>query len=682
MRTRLLFTLLLMPVLDAASAVRSVCNTGCTYSDLQTAINASAQYQDNTTCEQVVLTLQAGETYTGAFTVPAKACRKYVNIRSSRLAELTPGVRVSPSDTAKMPKIISPPGSTDPTLVTADGSGTGYWAFEGLEITQPDLGLTTKYSLMQIGVTSAAENRADKTPHHFLIDRSYLHGVPFREGPVRCLALHARNMIVTNSYISECKSGNTDAQGIWMGQSLGPVLIINNYIEGSTENFLTGGGNGVGNSEMSLQGHAQRDLRFIGNHFRKKPEWRRTSAAGVPARVCMVGEYQLDTTASQWYVCSAAPSTWSVSGITPPSFSVKNIFELKDGQGVYVYGNTFEKVWESGQYGPAFVINQSGGYTPNYNVRDVHVIANKIQEVNSGFGFGNLNYLASPPGNTLTRQVRIEHNLFTLVAAPYVNTNALTARFLTTHKNESVVFRHNTVYNYPGYGSNGLIGSNEDDNPSLRGFNYIGDNILDSTFTGYFYGFSGGLASHCWWRNVVTGFGGVSDMRKNVFTTPGSLGDTCSGGSGPTFPADTVQIGAITSVLEDPAGGNFRVQAASAAKGTATDGLDMGVDVDLVDWATAGSVNGQNNPFLAFRIRGQRATATTVTLWISAPGTEACTVTASSNQSLTPADGSVTIVRTGRSVRADVTGLLNDRIYYYRVTCGGWYTGGVLRTAP
>jgi hypothetical protein len=591
-------------------------------------------------------------------------------------------MRVSPSDTAKMPKVISPPGNTGATLNTADGTGTGYWAFEGLEITQPDLGTATKYSLMQVGNMSSTENRASKTPHHFLIDRSYLHGVPLREGPVRCLALHARNMALTNSYVSECKSGNTDAQAIWMGQSLGPVLIQNNYLEGSTENFLAGGGNGVGNSEMSFEGHAQRDLRFIGNHFRKKPEWRRTYVAEVPTRPCMVGEYQLNTSTSQWYVCSAAPSTWSVSAITPPSFSEKNLFELKDGQGVYLYGNTFEKAWEAAQAGAAFLINQSGGSTPNFNVRDVQVIANRVQEVNVGFGFGNLNYLATPPGNTLTRQVRIEHNLFSAVGAPYLRTNALSARFFMTHTDEGIVFRHNTLYNYQGHGSYALIGSNNDINPSLSGFNFIGDNIFDSTFSGYVYLMSGG-GGHCFWRNVTTGFGGASDMRKNVFTNFGSLGDTCNGGNGPVFPADTLLISAITDVLEDPAGGNFRVKTTTAAaRGTATDGLDLGADIDLLDWATAGSVNGQDNPFLQFRIRGQRATSTTATLWISAPGTQSCTVTASPNQSFTPVEGSATVVRTGRSVRADLAGLSTDRLYYYRVNCGVWHTGGALRTAP
>lgn len=674
---------LLIPTAWTTPVVWSVCGAGCNYNNLQTAMNAAAAYQDGTSCVPAVISIQAGETFTGAFTIPAKTCKKYVHLRSSRLAELANGVRVTPDDVAKMPKIISPAGNTQPTFVTADGSGTGYWALEGLEITQPDLGSTTKYSLVQIGNMSSNENLEARTPHHILIDRSYLHGVPLREGPVRCLALHSRTTTLSNSYLSECKSGNTDAQGIWMGQSLGPVLIINNYIEGSTENFLSGGGNAVGNSEMAVRGRAQRDLRFIGNHFRKKPEWRRTQASGVPTRKCMVGEYQRDTSTSQWYVCSATPSTWTATGVTPPSFSEKNLFELKDGQGVYVYGNVLEKAWEAAQPGSAFLFNQSGGYTPNFNIRDVSIIANRIEEVNVGVAFGNLNYLITPAGSTLTRQVRFEHNLFTSVGAPYLNTQPATARFLMTHRSTDIVYRHNTLYHYPGSGSYGLIGNNNDANPSLGGFNFIGDNIFDATFSGYVYLLGGG-SSHCFWRNVITLSGAASDMRKNVFVNSGSLGDTCVGGSGPVFPGDTVQTSPITNVLEDPAAGNFRVKTtATAARGTATDGLDLGADINLVNWATAGSVNGQSNPFLRFRIRGYAATPTGATLWITAPtNTDACSVTASVNQSLTPVSGSATLIRTGNSVRVTLSGLLQDQRYFYRVSCGAWSLPGVLRTAP
>lgn len=681
MRTAFWLLLALVPAAGAAPAILSVCGTGCNYSNLQSAINAAAAYQDGTSCVPVVVSIRAGETFTGTFSLPAKSCKKYVHLRSSRLAELPDGARVFPADTAKMPKIISPPANTAPTLITEDGSGTGYWALEGLEITQPDLGTAIKYSLLQIGNLSATENLEAKTPHHIRIDRSYLHGVPMREGPVRCLALHARTTVISNSYLSECKSGNTDAQGIWMGQSLGPVLVINNYIEGSTENFLAGGADGIGNSAMAVQGRAQRDLRFVGNHFRKKPEWKRSFAAGVPSRTCMVGEYQQNTTTSQWYVCSAAPSTWTTTGTAPTTFSEKNIFELKDGQGVLVYGNVLENAWEAAQPGTAFVFNQSGGYTPNFNIRDVRLIANKIQEVNTGVGFGNLNYLVNPAGDTLTRQVRFEHNLFSSVGGPYLRNLPSSARFFMMHRSADIVYRHNTLHHYPGEGSYGVIGSNNDANPSFGGFNFIGDNVFDVSFSGYVYLFGGG--SHCFWRNILPVAGGANDMRKNAFINSGSLGDNCTGGNGPVFPSDTVQAAALTDLLVDPAGGNFRVKpTATAARGTATDGLDLGANIDLVEWATAGSVNGQANPFLRFLVRGQTTTATGATLWITAPTAEACTVTASLNQSLTPVAGSVTITRTGQSVRALLTGLLNDRRYYYRVNCGVWTLSGSLRTAP
>src|SRR5438309_2201970 len=54
-----------------------------------------------------IITLQAGATYTGPFTLPNKSGSGWIYIRSSALASLpAPGTRVSPAQANLMPKIV------------------------------------------------------------------------------------------------------------------------------------------------------------------------------------------------------------------------------------------------------------------------------------------------------------------------------------------------------------------------------------------------------------------------------------------------------------------------------------------------------------------------------------------------------------------------------------------------
>jgi len=78
--------------------------------NLQTAIN-QANPGD-------IIELQAGATFTGNFTLPAKTGTAWIYIRSSAYASLpAPGTRVDPGDAGVMPKIVSP--NTTPALQTA-----------------------------------------------------------------------------------------------------------------------------------------------------------------------------------------------------------------------------------------------------------------------------------------------------------------------------------------------------------------------------------------------------------------------------------------------------------------------------------------------------------------------------------------------------------------------------------
>ncbi|MBA2733116.1 MAG: hypothetical protein H0U54_09540, partial [Acidobacteria bacterium] len=81
--------------------------------DLQKAIN-SAQPGD-------VIILEAGASFTGSFILPSKPGTGWITIQSSALAQLPEGERVTPAQSALMPKLISP-GQGLSALKTAAGA--------------------------------------------------------------------------------------------------------------------------------------------------------------------------------------------------------------------------------------------------------------------------------------------------------------------------------------------------------------------------------------------------------------------------------------------------------------------------------------------------------------------------------------------------------------------------------
>ena len=86
-----------------SAIIVTVCATGCTYTGLQDALNATVS---NNAIN--VIELRAGETFTGEYRFPTRNSNEPIWIRSSRWRELPPeGTRVSEADAALMPRLSS-----------------------------------------------------------------------------------------------------------------------------------------------------------------------------------------------------------------------------------------------------------------------------------------------------------------------------------------------------------------------------------------------------------------------------------------------------------------------------------------------------------------------------------------------------------------------------------------------
>src|SRR3989442_9052121 len=161
--------------------------------DLQAALNTAPRGS--------VVVLQAGATFTGNFTLPAKSGTGWIYIQSSALSTLPPpGTRVAPSNASAMAKIVTP--NSSPPISTA--SGASFYRLVGLEITGTLSDQSYEQSRGLVALTSGTD---------ITIDRCYIHGQPggaYRDG---LLLNNARGAIV-DSYISDIHVGPDESHGI------------------------------------------------------------------------------------------------------------------------------------------------------------------------------------------------------------------------------------------------------------------------------------------------------------------------------------------------------------------------------------------------------------------------------------------------------------------------------------
>ena len=299
--------------------------------DLQAALDA-AQPGD-------VITLEAGATFTGNYTLPPKSGAGWIIIRTSAPDSSLPppGTRITPADAAMLPKVVS----ATPAPAIATQAGAHHYRLIGLEVTV-GAGVTNNAGvggLVQLGAWQT-QTTLDQVPHDIILDRVYVHGSPGVQLR-RCVALNSASTAVIDSYISDAHHQTSDAQAIAGWNGPGPFKIVNNYLEGSSENLMFGGG------DPAISNLVPSDIEIRGNHFFKPLSWK-----------------------------SDDPSYAGILWV------VKNIFELKNAQRVLVDGNIFENEWvaadETG-FAITFTPRNEGGTAPWSVVRDVTFTHNVVR---------------------------------------------------------------------------------------------------------------------------------------------------------------------------------------------------------------------------------------------------------------------------------------------------------------
>jgi hypothetical protein len=442
-----------------------------------------------------VIALAPGIVVHGAVTLPEKSGSGWITIRTNAPSFVAAGNRVSPSDAGRMPVIES----DDDCAIRTQGAAHHY-QFIGIEI-RPKSGVFV-YNLVQLGEGAKS---VDALPHHIVFDRCYIHA-DATVGGRRGIALNARHVAVLNSYLAGFRETGQDSEALCSWNGAGPFAILNNYLEAAGENVMFGG------ADPDIVNVVPSDIVIRNNSIAKALVWRNSS------------------------------------------WTVKNLFELKNARRVLIEQNVFENNWPGAQNGYAILFtprNQDGG-SPWSMVRDVTLRNNIIRHVSSA-----VNILGTDDIHTSlqTKRILIKDNLFDDVSD--VHWGGLGNLIQVLQGAADITVDHNTAFE-----SNAVLAASGEPNPGFAFTNNIvlkgksgvgGDNYYGNPSRALSAYFPGAV----FLKNVIAG-AEASDYPSGNF-----------------FPASMMEIRFV-----DYSAGNYRLEPNSPYKDSGTDRRDIGADID------------------------------------------------------------------------------------------------------
>jgi hypothetical protein len=618
-----------------SAAALTVCASDCAYADFQHALDAARPGD--------TILLKAGETFVGNFVLPAKSGSDTtpILIRSDAPDSALPadGVRLVPpgfagtnTQLSRLARLRGAGGGYKSTPVLQTAAGAHNYRLQFLDVdgvAQEGYG-----TIIEWGNNSDAQTSLDVIPYGIVLDRVFVHGHPTK-GIKRCIALNGAALDVLNSFISDCKAAEIDAQAIAGFNGPGPFKISNNYLEGSTENILFGG------ADPRIPNLIPSDIEITRNLFTKPVGWRdpilsRPSAPGVVSiggggslaagthyfTVVAVlnteadqalsaqstessvvvgsnnstvtltwnavsgadyyrvyrgtgsggeGRYMQTTTADPSLVYTGASET----GSTPPTdgkrWNVKNLLELKSAQRVLIDGNVFEQSWTASQTGYAILVKPEN--------QDGMAPWTAVRDITISNNIirhvaGAIKILGEDylqPSQHTTR-VAILNNLVYDVSDTWGGQDFL----LITRGPDNVTVDHNTIY------QDHTIVLVDDGTSS--GFVFT-NNVARQNEYGIFGGGTGlGGALAAYFPDSV--------VRRNAF-----------GGAAPSlYPADNLfpDMATFNGQFVNIPAEDFRLVSGSIFKGVATDGTDIGVNFaqlgSAMNGASAGAGGGTTPP--------------------------------------------------------------------------------------
>lgn len=437
------------------------------------------------------------------------------------------------SSTQKVLATISYSGTGNGPLILADGAN--HYRLVGLEVTREANGKS---------VVGLVERQVNGTVNHIVLDRLYMHGVPSAETRRGVSFSGGTYMAIQDSYVSElhCFVTGTcmDSQAVAGGvgdQAMGQWRIVDNFLEAAGENILFGGG-------AATQTPADVEIRL--NHLFKPMFW----LQGQP-------------------------------GFTSPAFIVKNHFELKNAQRVLFDSNVLEDNWGGfSQHGYSVVLtpkNQDSGGTsvcPMCEVTDVTVRYVTISHVGGGFITGN-----GTSGSGGVAQAGERYSIHDVIVDD-INGDLYLGRgtFAQVGTVAQPLLQEVQINHITAFPQNALFNVGAPSTVQIPGFVFsnsivaAGQSPVTST---------GGGTTNCAHdqnpiKTVNACFFNYTFSPNAVLASPLPTSDWPSGNS---F-YSTTAIGFVN--YNNGNGGDYHLQSNSPAIGAASDGKNLGADVDAV----------------------------------------------------------------------------------------------------
>jgi hypothetical protein len=532
--------------------------------NLQTAL-------DNAQCGDVI-ELQAGATFAGRFTVPAKNCDSghWIIVRTSAPDSALPaeGQRATPCYAG----VASLPGRpqyscSNPSNVmakvqmlqaTGDGPfffapGANYYRFVGLEITRP-AGIWGSAHLIMIPVSRGTSGTVD----HFVVDRSWLHGNPQDETHSGVDLNGMGYVAVVDSYFSDfhCIAGTgtcIDAKAIGGGvgdTQDGPFKIQNNFLEASGEAVMFGGGRGTSSPT---------DIEIVNNHLFKPLQW-------MPGNPNFVG------------------------GPDGHPFIVKNHLELKNAVRVLVEANLMENVWGGfSQAGYAILFTPRNQYSgknggtfvcPVCQVTDVTIRYVHISHGAGGIQMATVRDSPIGPGQPALAGTRWSiHDVVMDDLSKQYKGGGVIFEIINgwlTHPINTVTINHVTAF--PDPSSHMMITGNRNTNAPMYGLVFT-NNVVVTGPTPISDALGG--TDVCSYADVpVTTINNcfiTNTFSNNALVATTTKFPPSKWPANNLFPATITDAGFVN--FNNGNGGNYELQSTSPYKNKGTDGKDLGADI-------------------------------------------------------------------------------------------------------
>lgn len=559
-----------LPVATVASAMSQTPAPGSVIS-----VNANSNLQavlNSAVCGNTIQ-LQAGATFSGMFTLPAKNCNdnNWIIIRTSAPDSALPaeGQRVTPCY-AGVASLEGRPAYScqNPHDVLAKvemskagngpfqiANGANYYRFVGLEITRVN-GLSGNGALISL----------QGTADHIVVDRSWLHGNAQDETNEGFGMSGGTYIAVVDSYFNDfhCISGVgscTDAHAVSGGVSDtqdGPYKIQDNFLEASGESVMFGGGPAT---------MTPTDIEIIGNHFWKPWQW-------MPGNSPFVG------------------------GPGGQPFVVKNHMELKNAVRVLVDSNLMDNVWGGfTQTGFAILVTPKNQHTRSgknvcdiCEVTDVTIRYTQISHAGGGMQLATSisgNGQGGAPAKAGTRW-SIHDVVMDDLSNKYVGGGGAFEIVNGWPKNPLNTVTINHITAFPNSNSHLTTVGNDAGNEAMFGLVFTNNLILTGRYP--VWNALGGGKDSCALKDVpVTSiancFKTYTFQNNGLIATPPQFPPK----DWPTdnyFPSTPAAVQFVN--YNNGNGGDYELQPTSPYKNLGTDGKDLGADVTGLEAALAG----------------------------------------------------------------------------------------------